>query len=46
MNKWIENKIKELTEQRWDELIEYFDEREWASDLGEAEEARLYLVRI
>ena len=43
MNKWIENRIEELTEQRRAELAEYFDEYEWAGDLGEAEEERLSL---
>ena len=43
MNKWIKNRIKELKEQRRAELTEYFDEREWAGDLGEAEEERLSL---
>lgn len=43
MNKWIENRIKELTEQRQAELAEYFDGYEWAGDLGEAEEERLSL---
>ena len=43
MNKWIENRIEELTEERRDELAEYFDEHEWAGDFGEAEEERLSL---
>ena len=43
MNKWLKNRIKELTEQRRDELIKYFDEHEWTGDLGEAEEERLLL---
>ena len=43
MNRWIENRIEELTEQKRDELTEYFDEHEWAGDLGEAEEERLSL---
>lgn len=43
MNRWIENRIEELTEQRRAELAEYFDEHEWAGDLGEAEEERLSL---
>ena len=43
MGKWIDNRIKELTEQRRAELAEYFDEYEWAGDLGEAEEERLSL---
>ena len=43
MNLWIESRIKELTEQRQAELTEYFDEHEWAGDLGEAEEERLSL---
>lgn len=43
MNKWIENRIEELTEQRRAELAEYFDEHEWAGDFGEAEEERLSL---
>lgn len=40
MNKLIENRIEELTEQR---RAEYFDEHEWAGDFGEAEEERLSL---
>ena len=43
MNRRIERRIKELTEQKRDELTEYFDEHEWAGDLGEAEEERLSL---
>ena len=43
MNKWIKNRIEELTEQRRAELVEYFDEHEWTSDFGEAEEERLSL---
>lgn len=38
MNRRIERRIKELTEQKRDELTEYFDEHEWAGDFGEAEE--------
>ncbi len=37
MNRWIENRVEELTEQRRAELAEYFDEHEWAGDFGEAE---------
>ena len=43
MNRRIERRIKELTEQKRDELTEYFDEHEWAGDFGEAEEERLSL---
>lgn len=43
MNRWIENRVEELTEQRRAELAEYFDEHEWAGDFGEAEEERLSL---
>lgn len=43
MNKWTKNRVEELTEQRRAELAEYFDEHEWASDFGEAEEERLSL---
>ena len=38
MNKWIKNRVEELTEERRAELAEYFDEHEWAGDFGEAEE--------
>ena len=43
MDKWIKNRVEELTEERRDELAEYFDEHEWAGDFGEAEEERLSL---
>ena len=43
MNRRIERRIKELTEQKRAELAEYFDEHEWAGDLGDAEEERLSL---
>lgn len=43
MNKWTKNRIKELTEERRDELAEYFEEHEWAGDFGEAEEEKLSL---
>lgn len=33
MNKWTKNRIKELTEERRDELAEYFEEHEWADDI-------------
>ena len=43
MDKWIKNRVEELTEERRAELAEYFDEHKWAGDLGEAEEERLSL---
>ena len=43
MDKWIKNRVEELTEERRDELAEYFDEHEWAGDFGEAEKERLSL---
>ena len=41
MNKWVKNRIEELTKQRRSELEEYFEEHEWTGDLGESEEERL-----
>ncbi len=43
MNKWIKKRIKELTEERRDELAEYFEEHEWAGGFGESEEEKLSL---
>ena len=43
MNKWTKKRIEELTEQRRDELAEYFEEHEWAGDFGESEEEKLSL---
>lgn len=43
MNKWIKNRIKELTEKRREELTEYFEEHEWAGGFGESEEEKLSL---
>ena len=43
MNKWIKKRIKELTEERQEELTEYFEEHEWAGGFGESEEEKLSL---
>ena len=40
MDKWVESRIEELTEQRREELEEYFDDQ-WARDDGEDAEERL-----
>ena len=44
MNKWIESRIKELTEQKRDELTEYFEDYMWHDAFGESkiDELSLY----
>ena len=44
MGKWIDNRIKELTEQKRDELTEYFEDYMWHDAFGESkiDELSLY----